>query len=405
MNIIYVGDCGPKPSGAPISSDQLIRKLAGRGCRVRALTPALAAGDPDLSAFDAARPEIETSHYPVPRYFTDPFDPPPPDWEEMTARGVGHGLDRLIEESRPDVCLVREFWWPYAAAACVRHSIPSVVLVRGNPTSAVLAGVFRMDLADRFLRELRKADWIVSVAHHFLPGLARMGFDRVSCIENAVDVRRFSPAQRDRGLAEALNIADADVVVLHAGQIKPIKRPLDIVHSADQVLRRNPRVLYLIIGEGISRGEMQALVGRYGIADRFRFVPFVDNDLMPGYMNLADLVIMPSEREGLSRVYLEAQACAKTLIASDIAGAREVVTHQETGLLARKGDIEDLAGKVLLAAGDRALRTEIGRRARLSVERRHNIEDAVERYSQLIAQIAVRGVRLQPDRGGRGVRL
>ena len=54
MNIIYVGDCGPKPSGAPISCDQLTRAFARQGWRVRVLAPALSAGDPDLAAFDAA---------------------------------------------------------------------------------------------------------------------------------------------------------------------------------------------------------------------------------------------------------------------------------------------------------------------------------------------------------------
>ena len=56
---------------------------------------------------------------------------------------------------------------------------------------------------------------------------------------------------------------------------------------------------------------------------------------------------MPSERGGLSHGYLEAPACAKTLMASDIAGAREVVTHGETGLLFRTADIDGLADKTL----------------------------------------------------------
>src|SRR4029434_2172973 len=128
-----------------------------------------------------------------------------------------------------------------------------------------------------------------------------------------------------------------------ASQIRPIKRPLDIVRSARDVLRRNPRVLYLIVGEGMSREKIGGLAAQCGVIERFRFQPFVDNAVMPRYMNLADLVVMPSEREGLSRVYLEAQACAKTLLASDIPGAREAVTHGETGLLFRRGDIDDLA--------------------------------------------------------------
>ena len=66
---------------------------------------------------------------------------------------------------------------------------------------------------------------------------------------------------------------------------------------------------------------------------RVRFAGWIDYARMPDYINLGDIVVMPSESEGLARVYLEAQACARVLVASDIPPAREVVTEGETGLL------------------------------------------------------------------------
>jgi glycosyltransferase involved in cell wall biosynthesis len=387
MNLIYVGDCGPKPSGAPISSDQLIRALAGRGHRVRALTPELDGGDPELGPFDAARPEVEALHYPVPFYFIDPFERPPADWHAMTRAGVRDGLERMIAASRPDALLLRELWLPYAMETALHHGIPTVALVRGNPTSAILAGVFPDDLRESFLAELGHANRIVCVARHLEQGLERLGFARASCIENAVDAKRFAPGARDHALAARLEIADRDVVALHAAQIKPIKRPLDIVRSAALALRHVPEMLHLIIGEGKSRDEMIALAIELGVAHRFRFVPFVDNDRMPSYLGLADLVLMPSEREGMSRVYLEALACGRVLIASDIAGAREVVVHEETGLLHRKGDVPDMAAQIVRAARDPALRDALGWRGRQRVLERHDIERAVDRYERVLAEL------------------
>ena len=387
MNLVYVGDCGPKPSGAPISSDQLIRALARRGHRVRALAPELEGGDPHLGPFDAARPEVEASHYPVPFYFVDPFERPPAAWHAMTRDGVRDGLERLIAESRPDALLLRELWLPYATETARRHGVPMVALVRGNPTSAILAGVFPDDLRGPFLEHLASADRIVCVARHLQEGLERLGFASTSRIENAVDVERFAPRPRDRALAARLGVGETDVVALHAAQIKPIKRPLDIVRSAAIALRDAPEMLWLVIGEGRSLDETTSVARELGVAHRFRFVPFVDNELMPSYLSCADLVLMPSEREGMSRVYLEALACGKALVASDIAGAREVVVHGETGLLHRMGDVEHMAEQTVRAACDPALRAALGRRGRAHVVARHDIAHAVDRYEAALREV------------------
>jgi glycosyltransferase involved in cell wall biosynthesis len=60
------------------------------------------------------------------------------------------------------------------------------------------------------------------------------------------------------------------------------------------------------------------------------------------------------------------------------------VTHGETGLLFRKADIDDLADKTVLAAGDPALRARMGRQARRYVERYHDIDHAVDQYMALL---------------------
>jgi len=157
------------------------------------------------------------------------------------------------------------------------------------------------------------------------------------------------------------------------------KRPLDIVESAERALRQNPKLLYVIVGDGPYRGLMEEACRRWRIAERFRFAGWVDYDRVPDYVNLADIVVMPSEAESQARVYLEAQACARLLIASDIPGAREVIEDGETGLLFGKGDIDDLTAKTLLAASDPELRAKMGWRAHERV-RVHSVDRAVAAY-------------------------
>jgi glycosyltransferase involved in cell wall biosynthesis len=103
------------------------------------------------------------------------------------------------------------------------------------------------------------------------------------------------------------------------------------------------------------------------------------------FLNIADVVVMPSESEGQARVYLETQACGRTLLASDIASAREVIVHGQTGLLFRRGDIKDLTHKTLAAASDYQLRKDIGRKARDRVSI-HALDAVTAEYAELIGE-------------------
>jgi glycosyltransferase involved in cell wall biosynthesis len=351
------------------------------------------AAERETRAFDATRPQLEMCRFPVPFYFNEPYQAPPPAWEEATRAGVRSGLERMIADSRPDVLVVREGWVPYSNDVAERHSIPTLAMVRGNPTSAILSGTYPAELSEEFFDELRKTEQVVTVARHFLPGLKQAGFEDVCSIPNAVDTASFAPGAKCATLSARLGIDGSDIVALHPAQIKSVKRPMDIVRSAPAVLGRQPNVLYLIVGEGPLLEDMQAVADELGVRERFRFEPFVAYEAMPDYMNLADLVVMPSEREGLARVYLEAQACGKALIASDIAAAQEVVIHGQTGLLFPMGDLDDMAEKIVQGAGDPVLRAKIGTAARAHVLRHHDLETIAGEYLTLMRDLVRRGPR------------
>jgi glycosyltransferase involved in cell wall biosynthesis len=96
---------------------------------------------------------------------------------------------------------------------------------------------------------------------------------------------------------------------------------------------------------------------------------------------------MPAAWETQARVYLEAQACARFVLASDIAAAREVIVDGESGAIHRAGDVEDLAQKTLRAASDARWRSEIGRRARTRVQEGHDMNAAVTAYLDQFARL------------------
>src|SRR5262249_28081979 len=143
------------------------------------------------------------------------------------------------------------------------------------------------------------------------------------------------------------------------------------------------------VGEGPLLAEVKEACRGLGVMDRFRFVGWVPYDRMPGFLNLADMVVQPSEREGLSRVYLEAMACGRVLIASDIKAAREVVRDRENGLLFERGNIDSLGRTIRLAADDGALRERIGRSARTSAAG-HALERIAAEYDRVFHEVVAR---------------
>ncbi len=194
---------------------------------------------------------------------------------------------------------------------------------------------------------------------------------------------------KDPRLLESLGLREGQFTVVHISNLKPLKRVSDIIQSAREVIRHVPDVAYVIVGDGLCRAELEAECRDWGLLDHFRFVDWVDHDLAPKYVNLADAVVMPSESEAAALLYLETQACARLLIASDIPAAREIVRDGDTGLLFRMGDVADLTAKLVLVAGDHALRDRIGRAAHQWVKA-HDLGSFVAAYERVIRVVVER---------------
>ena len=89
---------------------------------------------------------------------------------------------------------------------------------------------------------------------------------------------------------------------------------------------------------------------------------------MPAALKQAHIVCLPSYREGLPKVLLEAAACARALVATDAPGCREIVRHGQNGLLVPLRDAATLANAIERLLGDPALRIRFGQKGRQMIE-------------------------------------
>jgi glycosyltransferase involved in cell wall biosynthesis len=379
---------------------QVMLGLAGLGHRVRALAPMILDEAGPVDEFAHHHPEIAVTRYPVPFFNTNPHDPNLDGYYGLEGEQIRKSLPPLIAARRPDVIFIgRESFALQVPGLARASSLPCLLAMHsGSLLTRILDGAYPEKLTQSFLREYRKIDLLVALSRHFAEDMGRLGFPGCTVIPNPVDAERFAPRPRDVALARELAIDPEDVVVTHLSNLKDVKRPLDLVASAAEALRHNPRLLYVVVGDGGMRGAMEDDCRRRQIAGRFRFTGWVDHGRVPDYLNLADLVVMPSEMENRSLVCLEAQACGRLLLASDIPGSRELLTDGQTGLLFRKGDVDDLTAKTLRAAADPGLRASIGRQAREAV-RIHAVPEAIAAYVAALHEAITRHRRraLGPD--------
>ena len=390
LDILYVGTLPPHPGGSAVMCGQLLLGLSGMGHRIRALAPlsedALSAPD----SFPAAFPNFTVTRFVVRRNMTTPdflhgLFQEGMQFEQTRVREL---LPSLISAGPADVIILgREPCLWYFRDLRRDLSVPAVLIAHGLISYRLTMGRYPETLSQEILHRLRQPARIVTPGMHLAERLRAAQTSPVSVIPNPVNTALFAPRPKDPALLRALSLSAEDMVVAHVSNLKSVKRPLDVVASAEMALRRNPRLIYVVVGEGEHRADMEDLCRQKGILGRFRFTGWVTHEAVPGYLNLADIVVMPSEIETQALVYLETQACGRLLLASDIPGAREVVEQGRNGLLFRMGDLEDLTRKTLRAAENPQLREELGRNARQSVQA-HSLERVVSAYHALLREVA-----------------
>ncbi len=396
----------PYAVGSAVVCAELLEGLAARGHRIWAVAPETPETRRDAGAFDDGRAgTLRVTRFSVPYFemfaFTGP-DTASDRYRALERARLRRAVAACAAAAPPDVLLIgREMYGWHLAALARRAGVPSLVISHGGPSTSILHGAWPAARARAFLAGLSSADVVVSVARHWEEALRRLGLGCVLTVPNPVDLARFAPGPRDGRLARSLGIRPDHVVVLHASNLSPVKRVGDFVAAVAAARRRGAPVVGLVVGDGLGRAAAAELSRREGAASAFRFVGWVDHGAMPGYLRLADLVVSTSAHETQSLVYLEAQAAGRCLVASDIPGAREVVTDGETGLLFPTGNVEALARVVARLAVDPGRRRAIGAAARRHVAP-HASARVIAAYERCLAALAA-GRRPPPAADGRAV--
>ncbi|WP_042692489.1 glycosyltransferase family 4 protein [Azospirillum sp. B506] len=189
----------------------------------------------------------------------------------------------------------------------------------------------------------------------------------IAIIPNGVDAARFSPPGGIPSHGDA-GEDDGCLSLLFVGRVVR-QKGLDMLFEALASLPSGTRgrIALTIVGDGPARPELEAQAARLGLSERVAFRGWLGRDELPAAYRAADVFVFPSRDEGMPNVVLEAMAAGLPVVATRIAGNRDLVVEEETGLMLDADDTPALAAALTRLAEDPALRRRLGEGGRRRV--------------------------------------
>jgi glycosyltransferase involved in cell wall biosynthesis len=229
-----------------------------------------------------------------------------------------------------------------------------------------IANYFMHRLAKLEEQTARSASSIVTISNYSLEKIQEhYGIDKgkVRIVPNGVDVEKFKPMENPTVVKRQFGLGD-EPCVLFVGSLIPRKGLSFLVEAAKIIVKENAETKFLIVGEGPQKNRLIVSLKSANLLGNFMFLGNIkENDLSAVY-NCADVFVLPSIQEGQGIVLLEAQACGKPVVAFNLGGINEAVRNCETGLLLRRGSVEELADALLRLLSDKPLREKMGTNGR-----------------------------------------
>jgi N-acetyl-alpha-D-glucosaminyl L-malate synthase BshA len=166
--------------------------------------------------------------------------------------------------------------------------------------------------------------------------------NEIEVIPNFIDLEKFKKQKKDH-FKKAI-CPNGESLIVHTSNFRKVKRVGDVVRIFANIHREIPSKL-LMIGDGPERAKVETLCRQLDLGDNVRFLGKLE--AVEEVLSVADLFLMPSEKESFGLAALEAMACEVPVISSNTGGLPELNIHGETGFMSPVGDIEDMTKNAL----------------------------------------------------------
>lgn len=260
----------------------------------------------------------------------------------MLAAGALPTLKRLIRSGFDFDVIDAHYYYPdgVAAALLARHfDKPLVITARGSDLNLIA----RHAVPRRLMRwAASRADTSIAVSQALADTMASVGMapSRIRVLCNGVDLASFSP-QPQAQARRALGWPDVPTLIA-VGNLVALKGQRLVIEALESL----PDHRLVLVGSGPDEVALRSLAQQRGLAGRVQFCGRVEQRHLSAHYSAADMLVLPSEREGMPNVALESIACGTPVIATAVGGIPEIVDSPVVGRLMNKRSADGVAAAV-----------------------------------------------------------
>jgi glycosyltransferase involved in cell wall biosynthesis len=269
-----------------------------------------------------------------------------------------HILRKIIQHFKPDV-LHAHYATSYGLVGALSGFHPFIISCWGTD---VMKFPDKNFVAKSILKyNFKNANVLCATSHTIQTYIEKITNKPVEIIPFGVDMDVFRPKKAPPVFEEG------SFVIGSIKPLEPLYNTAVLIKSFAASVANHPNLRLLIIGEGSIQGDLEKLTLELEIADKVKFTGRIPFEQISNYYNAIDVLANLSEYESFGVSVIEAMACEKPVIVTNVGGLAEIVSSDELGIKVEPGKVEQTAAAIRKLAGDKALYQQLAQNSRRHV--------------------------------------
>ncbi|MEM2261510.1 MAG: glycosyltransferase family 4 protein [Ignisphaera sp.] len=293
-------------------------------------------------------------------------------------------LEDMIKESQPDIIHINNlpFLTSFQSILIAKKlRIPSVLHVHGviGARAKILNFMQYAFIMTLMQRAFHETNLVICLTQSDALEIQKLGcpIEKIRVIPNGVDINKFKPFREPE-----------EDLIFWGGRFMPEKGLEHLMKALSMIVKVKPKVKLIMAGGGLFFPKIYKMVVNFGLKRNVIFKGVVAHDKLPALINTASLCVLPSLKEGMPYILLEAMACGRAVIGSDIAGINDVISHRVNGILVPPKNTKALVEAIIQLLEDRDLRRKLGENARKLIVEKYSWQKISEKVERVYYEMA-----------------